>query len=125
MSAQTQPLSPPTAPTNPTSIASSLPSPPTPPHHGILQHHRLFAQLVDTVYGLFLCRGDLSADACRDCAADATKDVVDRCPNEQVAVAWYDECMLRYSNQDIFSRMVTDPNLILMNTAEYIGAKPV
>ncbi|GLT54801.1 hypothetical protein SLA2020_279680 [Shorea laevis] len=71
---------------------------------------------VDTVYGLFLCRGDLSADACRDCAADATKDVVDRCPIEKVAVAWYDECMLRYSNQDIFSRMVTDPNLILINT---------
>jgi hypothetical protein len=71
---------------------------------------------VDTVYGLFLCRGDLSANACRDCAADATKDVVDRCPNEKVAVAWYDECMLRYSNQYIFSQMVTDPNVILSNT---------
>ncbi|XP_062160720.1 cysteine-rich receptor-like protein kinase 10 isoform X2 [Alnus glutinosa] len=71
---------------------------------------------VDTVYGLFLCRGDLSADACRDCAADATKDVVDRCPNEKVAVAWYDECMLRYSNQYIFSRMVTDPSIFMWNT---------
>ncbi|XP_059443150.1 cysteine-rich receptor-like protein kinase 10 [Corylus avellana] len=71
---------------------------------------------VDTVYGLFLCRGDLSPDACRDCAADATKDVVDRCPNEKVAVAWYDECMLRYSNQDIFSSMVTDPSILMWNT---------
>jgi hypothetical protein len=71
---------------------------------------------VDTVYGLFLCRGDLSADACRDCATDATKDVVDRCPNEKVAVAWYDECMLRYSNQYIFSRMVTDPSIFMWNT---------
>jgi hypothetical protein len=71
---------------------------------------------VDTVYGLFLCRGDLSPDACRDCAADATKDVVDRCPNEKVAVAWYDECMLRYSNQDIFSRVATDPSIFMWNT---------
>ena len=42
---------------------------------------------VDTVYGLFLCRGDLPADACQECVAGATKDVVDRCPNEKVAVA--------------------------------------
>jgi hypothetical protein len=33
---------------------------------------------VDKVYGLFLCRGDLTADACRNCAAYATKDVVER-----------------------------------------------
>ncbi|KAB8784166.1 hypothetical protein FH972_026694 [Carpinus fangiana] len=71
---------------------------------------------VDTVYGIFLCRGDLSTDACRDCAADTTKDVVDRCPNQKVVVAWYDECMLRYSNQNIFSRMVMDPNVLLTNT---------
>ncbi|XP_050288748.1 cysteine-rich receptor-like protein kinase 10 [Quercus robur] len=71
---------------------------------------------VDTVYGLFLCRGDLSADTCQSCIADATEDIVQRCPTERVAVGWYDECMLRYSDQYFFGSMVTDPNVILSNT---------
>ena len=32
------------------------------------------------VYGLFLCRGDVNATACRDCVTFATGDVVKRCP---------------------------------------------
>ncbi|XP_062161070.1 cysteine-rich receptor-like protein kinase 25 [Alnus glutinosa] len=64
---------------------------------------------VDTVYGLFLCRGDIPAEACRDCVSVATKEVVDSCPEEKMAVTWYDVCMLRYSNRYIFSTMVPDP----------------
>jgi hypothetical protein len=64
---------------------------------------------VDTVYGLFLCRGNVPAADCRDCVAFATKEIVDRCPEEKVAVAWYAECMLRYSNRYIFSTMEPDP----------------
>ncbi|KAK4562662.1 hypothetical protein RGQ29_005240 [Quercus rubra] len=71
---------------------------------------------VDTVYGLFLCRGDLPTDTCQSCIADATKDIVQRCPTERVAVGWYDECMLRYSDQYFFGSMVTNPNVILVNT---------
>ncbi|XP_075665945.1 putative cysteine-rich receptor-like protein kinase 9 [Castanea sativa] len=71
---------------------------------------------VDTVYGLFLCRGDLPADTCQSCIANATKDIVQRCPTERLAVGWYDECMLRYSDQYFFGSMVTDPIRILYNT---------
>ncbi|KAK4588155.1 hypothetical protein RGQ29_019232 [Quercus rubra] len=70
---------------------------------------------VDTVYGLFLCRGDLPADTCQICIADATKDIVQRCPTERVAVGWYDECMLHYSDQYFFGSMVIDPYRILSN----------
>ncbi|CAL5410951.1 unnamed protein product [Camellia sinensis] len=55
------------------------------------------------VYGLFLCRGDVSTAVCQDCVTTATKEVVQRCPNSKVVTIWYDECMLRYSNQTIFS----------------------
>ncbi|KAG5516574.1 hypothetical protein RHGRI_037331 [Rhododendron griersonianum] len=34
----------------------------------------------DVAYGLFLCRGDVAAAACRDCVEYATGDVVERCP---------------------------------------------
>jgi hypothetical protein len=71
---------------------------------------------VDTVYGLFLCRGDLPAADCRDCVALASQEIVEHCPKEKVAVAWYSECMLRYSNWYIFSTMVPDPNSSISST---------
>ncbi|XP_059436948.1 cysteine-rich receptor-like protein kinase 10 [Corylus avellana] len=71
---------------------------------------------IDMAYGLFLCRGDLLAGACRDCVAGAIEDVVVRCPDEKVVVAWYDECMLHYSNRYIFSTMVPDPTSYLSST---------
>ena len=75
----------------------------------------------DTVYGLYLCRGDMSPDVCRACVAGATKDLIVRCPVEKVAVGWYEECMLRYSNRYIFSSMAYDPsdyNWGLLNVSE-------
>ncbi|XP_075665946.1 cysteine-rich receptor-like protein kinase 25 [Castanea sativa] len=57
-----------------------------------------------SVYGLFLCRGDLTPDACQDCVSTATNEIVQQyCPVEKVVVIWYDECILRYSNRSIFS----------------------
>ncbi|GMY37008.1 cysteine-rich receptor-like protein kinase 10, partial [Fagus crenata] len=64
----------------------------------------------DTVYGLFVCRGDMSADDCRDCVADATKVIVNLCPVQKAAIAWYEQCMIRYSNRYIFSSMAPDPS---------------
>ncbi|XP_059461823.1 cysteine-rich receptor-like protein kinase 25 [Corylus avellana] len=63
---------------------------------------------IDTVYGLFLCRCDLPAADCQNCVAVATKEIVGYCAEEKVAVAWYSECMLRYSNLYIFSTMASE-----------------
>ena len=69
-----------------------------------------------TVYGLFLCRGDVSTDSCQTCVATATKEIVEQyCPVGKVAVIWYDECMLRYSNQSFFSTMDEAPSISLYN----------
>ncbi|XP_041023451.1 cysteine-rich receptor-like protein kinase 25 isoform X2 [Juglans microcarpa x Juglans regia] len=75
-------------------------------------------QTPDTsTYGLFLCRGDLSTDVCRDCVAFAATEIVRvYCPVEKVAVIWYDECMLRYSNRSIFSTMQERPGFFMWNT---------
>ncbi|CAE6137220.1 unnamed protein product [Arabidopsis arenosa] len=67
------------------------------------------------VYGLFLCRGDVSAEICRDCLAFAVNETLYRCPREKVAVIWYDECMLRYSNQSIVGQMRIRPAVFLTN----------
>jgi hypothetical protein len=62
----------------------------------------------DTVYGLFLCRGDLSTQECQDCVGIATQYVMKRyCPIEKTAMIWYEECMIRYSDQSFFSTLNT------------------
>ncbi|KAJ9169026.1 hypothetical protein P3X46_020496 [Hevea brasiliensis] len=70
----------------------------------------------DDIYGLFLCRGDFSSDVCQTCVTFATQDIVERCPVEKVAIIWYDECLLRYSNQFFFSSISQDPSAYLVNT---------
>ncbi|KAM3288391.1 cysteine-rich receptor-like protein kinase 10 isoform X1 [Capsicum chacoense] len=56
----------------------------------------------ETAYGLFLCRGDVSTNVCKKCVDTATKDIVRLCPLEKEAVVFYDYCMLRYSDNNIF-----------------------
>ncbi|CAL5410938.1 unnamed protein product [Camellia sinensis] len=73
----------------------------------------------DVAYGLFLCRGDVSTAVCQDCVTSATKEVVQRCPKSKNVIIWYDECMLRYSNESIFSKSDESTGLILRNTQNF------
>ncbi|CAI9773316.1 unnamed protein product [Fraxinus pennsylvanica] len=70
----------------------------------------------NTVYGLFLCRGDVNTDACQQCVENATTEVLQVCPKEKRATIWYDYCMLRYSNESIFSRVEQSFAVYLYNT---------
>ncbi|XP_021766967.1 cysteine-rich receptor-like protein kinase 25 [Chenopodium quinoa] len=61
----------------------------------------------ETIYGNFLCQGDLDPRLCYDCViAATTKDFpMTRCPNRKVAILWYEGCMVRYSNQSFFGKL--------------------
>ncbi|XP_075097695.1 cysteine-rich receptor-like protein kinase 10 isoform X3 [Nicotiana tabacum] len=60
----------------------------------------------EIVYGLFLCRGDVAPLDCQDCVTAASKDILENyCPMGKIAVIWYDDCLLRYSNLPIFGRL--------------------
>lgn len=69
----------------------------------------------DRVTGLFLCRGDITPEVCRNCVAFAVNDTLNRCPNDREAVIYYDECMLRYSDRNILSTLTYDGAWTLMN----------
>ena len=69
----------------------------------------------DRVNVLVLCRGDVQPDICRSCVNDSIKGLRKLCPNQKEAVEWYDECMLRYSNDSILNNLVTDPTMLLSN----------
>jgi hypothetical protein len=67
------------------------------------------------VSGLFLCRGDVNTRVCQDCVAYAAKEILQRCPFQFGAIIWYDECLLRYSNESIFSTINYWPGQSLSN----------
>uniref|UniRef100_F6HJ10 Gnk2-homologous domain-containing protein n=1 Tax=Vitis vinifera TaxID=29760 RepID=F6HJ10_VITVI len=72
-------------------------------------------QSPDVAYGLFLCRGDVAIDDCRDCVANASAEILQQCSGVKKAIIWYDQCMLHYSNRSIFSRVEENPMLQLYN----------
>ncbi|KAF7120761.1 hypothetical protein RHSIM_Rhsim13G0161700 [Rhododendron simsii] len=78
-------------------------------------NHTVGTSTPDGVYGLFLCRGDLTVSACRDCVTYASTDVVQQCPRAKQVMIWYDECILRYSNDSIFAVQETREWVILVN----------
>lgn len=69
----------------------------------------------DDVYGLFLCRGDVSANTCQDCIDAATSKILNDCPYKKEAIIWYDQCLIRYSHTSFNATMETRPSLCLFN----------
>ncbi|RYR37380.1 hypothetical protein Ahy_A09g042275 isoform B [Arachis hypogaea] len=65
----------------------------------------------DTVYGLYMCRGDIPSDLCGECVGNASQRLSTNteCSLSVAAVMWYDECMVRYSNTSFFSRVTVAP----------------
>ncbi|KAI6704440.1 hypothetical protein NL676_007402 [Syzygium grande] len=74
--------------------------------------------LPDRAYGLFLCRGDVGTATCRECVATGTEDILRRCPDRRSSVIWYDECMLRYSDESVYSVMETVPIYTMPDTGD-------
>nr|CAD1837474.1 unnamed protein product [Ananas comosus var. bracteatus] len=54
------------------------------------------------VYGLALCRGDVSSPECSTCLSSAAQYAVAECPGGVSNTVWNDTCMLRYSDSSFF-----------------------
>ncbi|RHN51955.1 putative Gnk2-like domain-containing protein [Medicago truncatula] len=63
----------------------------------------------DSVYGLFMCRGDVTFQICDECIVNATQKLSLDCPLSKQAVIYYENCMVRYSNESFFSTVSTSP----------------
>ncbi|XP_031392649.1 putative cysteine-rich receptor-like protein kinase 9 [Punica granatum] len=59
----------------------------------------------DQVFGLFLCRADLSSASCQACVANASKGILLGCVGYKDSTIWYDLCMLTYNYQPIVSTL--------------------
>ncbi|KAI3947319.1 hypothetical protein MKW92_005984 [Papaver armeniacum] len=71
----------------------------------------------DTVYGSFQCRSDLKSNECEDCFDSATEDITKsiRCPNSKQGILWYEECILRYSNESLHPILQDKPVFYIVN----------
>lgn len=64
----------------------------------------------DTVYGMFLCRGDITKTSCSDCVKTATLEITQNdCTYTKKAIIYYEECMVRYSNVSFFTLVEDGP----------------
>ncbi|XP_060675531.1 cysteine-rich receptor-like protein kinase 25 [Ziziphus jujuba] len=68
------------------------------------------------VYGIYLCRGDVNSAICHDCVLTSIEYARQKCSVEKEVIIWYDECMLRYSNQSFQSTMSASPSFCMWNT---------
>lgn len=55
----------------------------------------------NTIYGLFICRGDTTPSDCQGCVSTAVDNLPPKdCQvDSTTTVIWYDKCMVRYANQ--------------------------
>ncbi|XP_077220966.1 cysteine-rich receptor-like protein kinase 25 [Tasmannia lanceolata] len=68
------------------------------------------------VYGLFLCKGDITTDKCQTCIQTASKDIILYCQNSKQAILWYEPCQLRYSDRNFFGLIDTSTGFYLYNS---------
>ncbi|GKV42326.1 hypothetical protein SLEP1_g49737 [Rubroshorea leprosula] len=75
---------------------------------------------VSDLYGLFLCRGDVSRSSCQTCVNEAIQFLPKNCSSSYLGgVIWYDKCLLRYSKNDFFGNMSFEPTCYMYNSDNY------
>ena len=79
----------------------------------------------ESVYGSFMCRGDIPSLLCQDCIVKATNQLSSACSLSKQAVIWYGECMVRYSDISFFSMIDIDmmSGFHWCNTADVLNTK--
>ncbi|KAK1325177.1 Cysteine-rich receptor-like protein kinase 25 [Acorus calamus] len=88
----------------------------------------------DKVYGLAQCRGDLSSQSCQTCLNQSRLNIIKRCSKGKQAAIRYDGCLLRYSDEFFFDKVVnyeyviiyvlqnmTEPNLFNENLSSLLS----
>ncbi|XP_057962111.1 cysteine-rich receptor-like protein kinase 15 [Malania oleifera] len=66
------------------------------------------------VYGLFLCRGDVDPRTCQNCIDLAGRAILESCTGRKRAIIWYDQCLVRYSDESFFHVMEATPAFYLV-----------
>ena len=71
--------------------------------------------------GLGLCRGDVTAPNCKACVVEAAKELGNRCPYNKGAVIWYDNCLVKYSDEGFFGKIDTANRFYMWNVQDVVN----
>ncbi|CAL9237574.1 unnamed protein product [Arabidopsis halleri] len=63
----------------------------------------------NTVYGMFLCIGNISKTSCSNCVHSSTLGIAKYCYSHDSSFMFSDECMVRYSDVSFFSLVEDAP----------------
>ncbi|XP_021294089.1 putative receptor-like protein kinase At4g00960 [Herrania umbratica] len=69
----------------------------------------------DKVNAIALCSGDRTQDECNSCLNHTATVLLQRCPWYKEATAWYQFCLVRYANRDIFGQLENEPRTCAYN----------
>ncbi|KAI7745036.1 hypothetical protein M8C21_000015 [Ambrosia artemisiifolia] len=72
----------------------------------------------DTANAIALCRGDTERIACGDCLNRSIVRLRQECPNQRDAAVYYDNCMVKYSNESVLGKTEIT-NFITHNSTNY------
>uniref|UniRef100_A0A5B7BSI8 Cysteine-rich receptor-like protein kinase 29 n=1 Tax=Davidia involucrata TaxID=16924 RepID=A0A5B7BSI8_DAVIN len=75
----------------------------------------------DRVYGLAVCRGDISPEQCFDCINFPSQEIMKTCPHQKEAVHWPPgdpRCIVRCSNRSFFGVMQAQPGYDVFITSD-------
>ncbi|XP_028051190.1 cysteine-rich repeat secretory protein 38-like [Camellia sinensis] len=75
----------------------------------------LVGQYHDIANSLSLCHGDVNSKDCAACVVEASGEIRKRCPYNKGSVIWYDNCLVKYSNTDVFSKIDIGNKFYLWN----------
>ncbi|KAG6515123.1 hypothetical protein ZIOFF_025508 [Zingiber officinale] len=78
----------------------------------------------NTVYGLYMCQGDLSHSDCHSCITSAIVVINQNCSNSRTGILWYEFCQLRYSDHNFFGIPVTEGHFTINPKEETSSNKP-
>ncbi|KAF3451649.1 hypothetical protein FNV43_RR07744 [Rhamnella rubrinervis] len=68
-------------------------------------------QNTNKVNAIAMCRGDIEMEICLKCMNESSSRLLERCPNRTEAIIWDERCMVRYSNESIFSALKEEPTV--------------
>ncbi|KAL8139088.1 hypothetical protein V2J09_005089 [Rumex salicifolius] len=68
----------------------------------------------DVAYLISLCMGNLPVSDCHACQNYIKSQINSLCPNQETAIYWSDDCMVRYSSNPILATVEKSPNFVML-----------
>ncbi|KAJ0983295.1 hypothetical protein J5N97_011550 [Dioscorea zingiberensis] len=78
-------------------------------------YKNIVGRVLDQIYALSLCRGDTNTSSCWSCLDLARQNALQFCAYNKATIIYYDNCLLRYSNQNFLNSTDNSDVILMLN----------